>query len=115
MMNWRLVSCCIISSVSSLVQNASNERPSVAITAAAGAEIEIYDIRGNVVAIPSLSVSLPRERDDQSVDGSPSPLGEGFRMRGFTWQPDKSIASGIYLIRATMGDETRTKRVVYLK
>ena len=84
--------------------------------------IEVYDIMGNVVYAPSIPRSLsPRgERDDATVwDGSesPSPWGEGFRMRGkYIWQPDKSIASGIYLVRATTEDgQTITKRIVYLK
>ena len=84
--------------------------------------IAIYDLRGNVVYAPSIPRSLsPRgERDDATVwDGSesPSPWGEGFRMRGkYIWQPDKSIASGIYLVRATTEDgQTITKRIVYLK
>ncbi len=84
--------------------------------------VEIYDLRGNVVyETPSISRSLsPRgERDDLAVgDGSesPSPSGEGFRMRAFIWMPDKSIPSGIYLVRATTEDgQTITKRIVYVR
>ena len=84
--------------------------------------IKVYDLRGNVVYAPSIPRSLsPRgERDDATVwDGSesPSPWGEGFGMRGkYIWQPDKSIASGIYLVRATTKDgQTITKQIVYLK
>ena len=84
--------------------------------------IEVYDIMGNVVYAPSIPRSLsPRgERDDATVwDGSesPSPWGEGFRMRGkFIWTPDKSIPSGIYLVKARTNNElTITKRVIYLK
>ncbi len=97
---------------------------SVAITAPVGAKVEIYDLRGNVVCkIPSIPRSLsPRgERDDAMVAAgsegqSPSPSGEGYRMRGFTWTPDQSISSGLYFVRATMADGgTITKRIVYLK
>ncbi|MBN2543442.1 right-handed parallel beta-helix repeat-containing protein [bacterium] len=33
----------------------------------------------------------------------------------FTWQPDRSLPSGIYLVRVKAGNLTATKRVVYLK
>ncbi|MCD6417709.1 hypothetical protein J7M00_02870, partial [bacterium] len=98
---------------------------SVKITAPANAEITIYDVGGNVVyEIPSIPRSLfPQgERDDAAIgDGSdgqnPSPSGEGFRMRGqFIWKPDKSLASGIYLIRATTEDgQTITRRAILMK
>ncbi len=82
--------------------------------------IAIYDVNGNVVYAPSIPRSLsPRgEREDEKVEnGSPSPLGEGFRMRGkFIWTPDKSIPSGIYFVRATMNEgQMITKRIVYIK
>ncbi len=99
---------------------------SCAITAPAGADVEIYDLRGNVVyKTPSISRSLsPQgERDDLAAeDGSenPSPSGEGGstksrQMRGFIWTPDKSTPSGIYLIRATIGDRTITKQAILMK
>ncbi|RKZ25551.1 hypothetical protein DRQ29_06145, partial [bacterium] len=90
----------------------------------ANSEIEIYDLRGNIVCkIPSIprSLSPQGERDDATVGAgsegeSPSPSGEGYRMRGFTWTPDETISSGIYLVRATMSDGNyATKRIVYLK
>jgi len=35
---------------------------------------------------------------------------------GALWRPDKSVSSGIYLIRAATSDgKTATKRIVYLK
>ncbi|MCD6418829.1 hypothetical protein J7M00_08625, partial [bacterium] len=99
----------------------------VSISAPAGAEIAIYDLRGNVVYAPSIprSLSPQGERDDALVGAgsegqSPSPSREGFRMRGsFIWQPDESIPSGIYLVRATIPQQNKsvvcTKRIVYLK
>ncbi|RKZ27238.1 hypothetical protein DRQ26_03330, partial [bacterium] len=83
-------------------------------------EIAIYDLRGNVVyKLPPLSsISfLPEEK------GEPFPLlgeRETQRVRGrFTWMPDEKIPSGIYLIRATIPQQTKsvvcTKRIVYLK
>ncbi len=102
---------------------------SCAIAAPAGADVEIYDLRGNVVyKTPSIprSLSPQGERDVLAAeDGSESPFpsGEGGstksrQMRGqfFIWQPDKSISSGIYLVRATTNDgRTTTKRIVYVK
>jgi len=84
--------------------------------------IAIYDLRGNVVYAPSIprSLSPQGERDDATVgavsDGqNPSPSGEGLRMRGFTWTPAQTIASGLYLIRATVGEQTITKRAILMK
>jgi len=31
------------------------------------------------------------------------------------WRPEKNLGSGIYLVCATLGGKTITKRVVYLK
>jgi hypothetical protein len=60
-----------------------------------GAEIEIYDLRGDVVV-----TGLAPAHDE----------------RAFIWTPDKSIASGIYLVRARTGDgQTASKRIVLLK
>ncbi|MCD6097265.1 T9SS type A sorting domain-containing protein [bacterium] len=67
---------------------------SVAITAPAGAEIEIYDLRGNCV----WSKTIPRSAPANLV-----------------WKPEESIASGVYLIRATAGNRSATKRIIYLK
>ncbi|MCD6417284.1 hypothetical protein J7M00_00685 [bacterium] len=82
--------------------------------------IKVYDIMGNVVyKLPPLSSNsfLPEEK------GESFPLlgeRETQRVRGrFTWTPDESVPSGIYLIRATIPQQTKsvvcTKRIVYLK
>ena len=61
--------------------------------------IEIYDISGRLVAdLPVTNCGEP-----QFV---PTPQ---------IWQPDKSISSGIYLIRARAGNNKITKPIVYLK
>jgi surface antigen len=63
---------------------------SCAITALVGAEIKIYDLNGKCIEV--------------------------FDKTPVIWQPDESIASGIYLVRARMEDGwTASKRVVYLK
>ena len=61
--------------------------------------IEIYDISGRLVAdLPVTNCGEP-----QFV---PTPQ---------IWRPDKSISSGIYLIRARAGNNKITKPIVYLK
>ena len=59
------------------------------ITAPEGAIVEIFDIDGRSVA--------------------------SFQNTDNIWQPDASIGSGVYLIRARFGNESVAKRVVYLK
>jgi len=59
------------------------------------ANIEVFDINGC-----EIDVAL-RARND--------------RNNAFIWQPDKSLGSGIYLVRAKIGEREIVKRVVYLK
>jgi len=40
---------------------------------------------------------------------------ETFHNSSFIWQPDESIGSGIYLIRAVMGEEMVSKRIMYMR
>jgi len=54
-----------------------------------GTKIEIIDINGRII---SASNKTP-----------------------IIWQPDESISSGVYLVRATAGNETITKRIIYLR
>jgi hypothetical protein len=61
----------------------------VSISAPDNAIIEIYDVLG------------------QSIDKLPG----GDQV----WKPEASVGSGVYLVRAKMGDKDITKRVVYLK
>jgi len=61
----------------------------VSISALEGAEVEIFDIKGRNIA---------------TLEG-------GTRV----WKPEASVGSGIYLVRATVGEQEITKRVVYLK
>ena len=75
--------------------------------------VEIFDINGRVVYRPSPSVPLPEGAGGGSFSLREK-VSEG-RMRVFVWQPDKSLGSGVYLVRATFGDESTSKRVVYLK
>ena len=91
------------------------------------AQIEIYDLRGNLIATPcsaDKSASLvPLDKGDrnrasakvsggswtnkQSVSGA---------SRGFIWRPDESISSGVYFIEATTKyGLSATKKILYLK
>ena len=61
--------------------------------------VEIFDITGRLVAdLPITNCGSP-----QFV---PTPL---------IWQPERSLGSGIYLVRAKIGNSEITKRIVYLK
>ena len=65
---------------------------SVKIDAPAGSTIEIYNIKGEKIAV------VPADKS-------------GLHQ----WTPDKPIGSGVYLIHSKIGDKSLTKRVVYLK
>jgi len=69
------------------------------ITAPENAQIEIYDLQGNVVGANGVRPMLY------------APMN-----RTFIWKPDESISSGIYLVRVTaMNGNCVTKRILYLK
>jgi len=87
---------------------------SVAITAPADAEVEIYDLRGNVVFNHPHSLSSLRSPSEYSP--SLAKEGDGAQRQRVVWQPDESIASGIYLVRARTEDgRTATRKVVLLR
>jgi len=94
----------------------------------ASLQIEIFDLAGRRVAeLPSPSVPLPGGEGGDSFSHWEK-LAEG-RMRAFTWQPAPALPSGVYLVRARFasstgsghpsaqrpGDESVSKRIVYLK
>ena len=71
-----------------------------AISTPIGANIEIFDLNGK-----SVGVGLAPTQHQGDHEGRP-----------YIWTPDKSISSGVYLIRATAQDgQIAAKRVVYLK
>ncbi len=70
------------------------------------AVLEIYDLRGNIVWQTNLSDSKGRPQRDAKRQWSSGTL---------VWTPDKSIASGIYLVQATSSGQTIAKRIVYIK
>jgi len=87
---------------------------SCAITANVGAglapaQIEIYDLRGEVVG------ATPRGRpDDVSEITEGHARGHAPTNRTFIWTPDETIASGIYLVRARTEDGGTAMRKVVL-
>jgi len=79
-------------------------------------EIEIYDVNGRVVAEIPANYSVG--------NGSPVPSSGGrgdLVLTEIVWQPDATVGSGVYYIRTRFGglsdrgDESVSKRVVYLK
>jgi len=74
------------------------------ISAPEEASIEIYNLRGNVVE------TRPRVRPIQG-----QAHGSVHTNDTFIWQPDESTPSGVYLIKATLGDRTIIKRTILMK
>lgn len=76
-------------------------------------QIEVYDVAGHLIQLlsepdfmtPQVEVrgGIHREKPSTSSGGD------------YVWQPNKSLGSGIYLVRATVGEKTATRRVIYLK
>ena len=67
-------------------------------------KIEIYDLRGNVVGANSV-----RPTDKGRMPYAPT-------HRTFIWEPDESISSGIYIVKAKTDDgNCVTKHIFYLK
>ncbi len=88
----------------------------VSITAPQNARIEIFDLRGNVVCTRNVGARHSRETTtfNEQPSGNASSLQDGART--FIWQPDQTIASGIYLVKARTEDGwTVTRRIVYLR
>jgi len=83
--------------------------------------IEIFDVNGRRVV--EITPPAPLNRGEHGK----SPLSKGDLGGLFVWRPDESIGSGVYLVRARFGpdgssardsdrgEQTVTRRVVYLK
>jgi len=78
-------------------------------------QIEIYDVAGRLIA--EITPPAPLDRGEYGK----SPLSKGDLGGLFVWQPSPSLPSGVYLVRARFdrlsdrGEESITKRIVYLK
>jgi len=75
--------------------------------------VEIYDVSGRRIDVIARS-----PQDDAAISPNQGDC-HGLRHRNdgaeIVWQPSPSITSGIYLVRATVGDEPASKRIVYLR
>ncbi len=76
--------------------------------------IEIFDVNGRRVAQLPVGEGLKPSRSltgRQTGGSETTPL----RNAQFVWQPDESLGSGVYLVRARFGEKTASMRIVYLK
>ncbi len=90
-------------------------RISVETLHATSLRIEIFDLAGRRVAqLPSPSVPLPAGEGRNSFSLWEK-VSEGRMRAEFTWQPEKSLSSGVYLVRARIDDKSIMKRIVYMK
>ena len=64
-------------------------------------KIAIYDLQGNVVG--SMCASTAGDAGIATTNSE------------YIWTPDKSIASGIYLVRASVGQSIAERKIIYLK
>jgi len=71
---------------------------------ASPANIEIFDINGRMV-------------DELRIDdlGFKIEGQETSEQRSVIWMPDEFLGSGVYLIRAMVGDKVASQKVIYLK
>ncbi|RKZ29718.1 hypothetical protein DRQ33_08555 [bacterium] len=81
--------------------------------------IAIYDIMGNLIATPcsaDRSASLvPLDKGDGNRASAKVSGGSASAQGVYIWTPDQSIPSGIYLMKAIIGNKTITKRVVLVR
>ena len=85
-----------------------SESPKALSTLLPGAcRVEIFDIAGRMVyEIPVGAYRIRPENGSTQLTPTVSEI---------VWQPEKSVTSGVYLVRAKIGNKNITKRVVYLK
>ncbi|MCK5832089.1 hypothetical protein KAH81_00295 [bacterium] len=81
--------------------------------------VEVFDLAGRRVYVIAKSAS--NEAISTLIEGDFSPSGRNDSAGEYTWTPDESVGSGVYLVRARFDSAQRpegrtiTKRVVYLK
>jgi len=98
--------------------NPFNSAVRIAIDAPVGeglvpSRVEIFDIAGRLVAEISVEEGFTPSRLSQTTKTGGS---ETTPLRNeYIWQPDPSFGSGIYLVRARVGEDEVTKRVVFMK
>jgi len=78
--------------------------------------IEIFDLNGKLVYAHDVAASHSNKSASLAEQSPENALLSQIGEYTFIWQPDESIGSGIYLIRAKMGkSNTRSKMILYLK
>ena len=80
----------------------------VKITAPVSAEIEIFDVNGRIVDNLTVREGSRVFKPNANVKNENSPT-------NIVWQPSENISSGVYLVRLSIGDESTSKRIVYMK
>ena len=84
-----------------------SKSPQALSTLPSGAcRVEIFDLNGRMVYNNPVGSRLASTAGD--ADLAPT-------VHEIVWQPDATVGSGIYLVRAKVGDSEVTKRMVYLK
>jgi len=87
-----------------------SESPEALSTSPPGAcRVEVFDINGRRISV------IPDP--DRESRGTTEILDSRFHGNDKTvvWQTDASLGSGVYLVRAQIGEESASKRIVYLK
>jgi len=81
-------------------------------------DVEIYDVNGRKIDViarraePNEAIS-PNNRSSVPLDTRRDAV--SINNCEFIWQPHESLPSGVYLVRARIGDCEMARRVVYLK
>jgi len=81
-----------------------------------GVSVEILDMNGRRIAVIARRADARRGNllDDNEIAALPE-VARNDAMGKCFWQPAPSLGSGVYLVRATIEDESISKRIVYLK
>jgi len=94
---------------------------SVTITVPAGARVEIYDLQGRLVYISPHPLTPSLQGEGEPL--YPLPAGEGglpkasrVRENKYIWSPNRSVPSGVYLIRAiTLDGRVAERKIVLIR
>lgn len=92
----------------------------ITINAPAGVEIEVFDVNGRRISV----IIKESFRLDEKYQGDSGKISRLYGQKGeagnditenFIWQPDESLGSGVYFLRAQMPDEIAFQKIVYLR
>lgn len=85
----------------------------VSITAPEGAEIKIFHVNGRMVEPVTELVEVPAGFTDPGANNTKPPTIDSGSV--FVWQPGDNITSGIYLVQATVANQSTSKKIVFIK